>query len=311
MTIDAESLLCEWSNGESQHKIKNKLKVYAANVPGTQQYWKSTFWDFKAISMHLDYMYNRIPSIFHTMTISEFHDPFLCLLMAKYMKAIKNESEEMFERIMSDDAFFHDAVYKYKNIVTNYYAAKEEIWLGTFLHPVYGVVDVILTHEFGKSRGAIHGHSVEYCKKELDGLAEIVSEILADLADDTVKAVELLDSFIASVYDPTIHGMKYPENPKDVISSQSLKVRERFCNEVDNGKKHFLQFKKALKKSDDIASKKIAKELESKWGMSALHPGNAPHDWVKPGGLAEMGYRSCSNGMQSSKDILKEKEFKN
>ncbi len=44
--------------------------------------------------------------------------------------------------------------------------------------------------------------------------------------------------------------------------------------------------------------------------MSALHPGNAPHDWVKPGGLAEMGYRSCSNGMQSSKDVLKEKELK-
>ena len=44
--------------------------------------------------------------------------------------------------------------------------------------------------------------------------------------------------------------------------------------------------------------------------MHACHPGNAPDDWVMPGGLPQMGYRSKLDGMQRSKEVLKKKELK-
>ena len=44
--------------------------------------------------------------------------------------------------------------------------------------------------------------------------------------------------------------------------------------------------------------------------MHAIHPGEAPHDWVRPGGLPDMKYRSSGEGMLSSQDVLHAGEMK-
>ena len=45
-------------------------------------------------------------------------------------------------------------------------------------------------------------------------------------------------------------------------------------------------------------------------GVHAMHPGTAPGDWVKPGGMPEMGYRSGMEGMMENSDVVKKKELK-
>ena len=145
-------------------------------------------------------MTDNLASIFHTMSISEFHDSFLRLIMASYVSAIKGGCKKSYQDIMNDNKLFQDSVHSYKNVVTNYYAAKEELWLSSFMNPVYDVVDIMISHEFGKSRGAIHGHGAALCAKKNDSLTQNISNILADLADDTVKAVMRLDEFIENTY---------------------------------------------------------------------------------------------------------------
>eukprot|EP00957_Ditylum_brightwellii_P202674 15331255-Ditylum_brightwellii.AAC.1 len=45
-------------------------------------------------------------------------------------------------------------------------------------------------------------------------------------------------------------------------------------------------------------------------GVHAMHPGSAPGNWVKPGHIPEMGYRSGIKGMMENKDVVKKKELK-
>eukprot|EP00957_Ditylum_brightwellii_P020641 1556294-Ditylum_brightwellii.AAC.1 len=42
-----------------------------------------------------------------------------------------------------------------------------------------------------------------------------------------------------------------------------------------------------------------------------MHPGSAPGDWVKPGGMPEIGYRSGMERMTENRDVVKKKELKN
>eukprot|EP00957_Ditylum_brightwellii_P118273 9020826-Ditylum_brightwellii.AAC.1 len=46
-------------------------------------------------------------------------------------------------------------------------------------------------------------------------------------------------------------------------------------------------------------------------GVHAMHPGSAPGDWMKPGGMLEMGYRSGMEGIMENRDVVKKKELKN
>eukprot|EP00957_Ditylum_brightwellii_P078941 6002549-Ditylum_brightwellii.AAC.1 len=69
------------------------------------------------------------------------------------------------------------------------------------MKPVYELVGCILTHEFGKSRCAIHFHSYGISNPGDDMVSDRYGEILADVTNYTVHAVNVLDKFIASVYD--------------------------------------------------------------------------------------------------------------
>ena len=87
-------------------------------------------------------------------------------------------------------------------------------------------------------------------------------------------------------------------------------MREDFCSLTDEGKQHWNAY--ILEKSNDvkIAGGNIGIVMESEYGHSALHLGNAPEDWVKPGGLRSEGYRETCSGMQASTDVLERKELK-
>ena len=48
--------------------------------------------------------------------------------------------------------------------------------------------------------------------------------------------------------------------------------------------------------------------MESEWGFDALHIGEFPEDWVKPGGYFD--YRQTSKNMTTNEQVLEKKELK-
>jgi hypothetical protein len=70
----------------------------------------------------------------------------------------------------------------------------------------------------------------------------------------------------------------------------------------------FIQIKQNL---IDACGRDIGNEFESEFGLEAMHTGNFPHDWVKPGGLQmDDDYPATTEGMQSSADVLAQQELK-
>ena len=58
------------------------------------------------------------------------------------------------------------------------------------------------------------------------------------------------------------------------------------------------------------ASKMIGEMFEHEYGFNAIHIGNFPRDWVKPGGLLDDNYHQTCDEMQSSRDVVKKKRIK-
>ena len=56
--------------------------------------------------------------------------------------------------------------------------------------------------------------------------------------------------------------------------------------------------------------KHVTKVMESEWGFDALHIGQFPQDWVRPGGFG-MDYRNTSKNMLTTEQVLATKELKN
>ena len=60
----------------------------------------------------------------------------------------------------------------------------------------------------------------------------------------------------------------------------------------------------------NVAAVLIGKNLEQQYGVNAIHCGNVPKDWVKPGGLNENNYRKTIKGMQYLSDAIEIGELK-
>ena len=54
----------------------------------------------------------------------------------------------------------------------------------------------------------------------------------------------------------------------------------------------------------------IGNVMERLWGYSAMHIGDFPKDWVKPGGLPQMDYRTTVDAMCTSENVLQQNELK-
>ncbi len=288
--------------------LLKRAHMHASNIPGTMPYWKSTRYEFKAINFFNSYIKKRDISLFHTGSLAEYHEYPLRHLLYKYTTALSHVDEEYSLSILNDDSVFMNAVQKYKNIVTHYLASKMELWMGLFMKPVYKVDHGVLTKEFAKTRGAIHFHSLlgqggNECSRKLN-------ENLQRLALSINEAMERLNSYIRDSYDGASHGRSFETRPDLVFDSTGEKLREDFCSLTDEGKQHWNAY--ILEKSNamKIAGGEIGRVMESEYGHSALHLGNAPEDWVKPGGLRSDGYRETCSGMQASTDVLERKELK-
>ena len=63
-------------------------------------------------------------------------------------------------------------------------------------------------------------------------------------------------------------------------------------------------FDDALAAAKREASDKLHDIMTKYFGMSAVHIGHAPKEYVMPGGKQSMGYRSSYLGMQTRRDVL-------
>ena len=134
----------------------NRCDTVTQNVPGTDSYWRSAFYEFESSSLQQSHGYQRTPKLFHTGSMAEYHEYDLRCCLATYVLTLSNRSIEDATNkaisIMTDDTAFVDAVQMYKNVVTHYFAAKTEIWMALFMKPVFGVTGRSLENEFAKSR---------------------------------------------------------------------------------------------------------------------------------------------------------------
>jgi hypothetical protein len=96
-------------------QIQDIIKVahiHSSNIPGMEAYWKSVYFEFKARSFYQSYVNDQDITVFHTGSHAEFHDPYLRLLLAKYVQEISLDAENdtSYFDILNDDDTFTDAV---------------------------------------------------------------------------------------------------------------------------------------------------------------------------------------------------------
>ena len=143
--MSGEELLKIWDDKEGGRKnLFTRLHQYSSNIVGTDPYWKSTRFSYKATTFFKSYIHKQELSLFHTGSIAEFHEPWLQSLLSKYVAMIEhpNISEDHPTLILTDDQVLMKYVQRYKNIVTMYFAVKMEVWMALFMMPVHGVEGV-------------------------------------------------------------------------------------------------------------------------------------------------------------------------
>ena len=148
-------------------KLVKKLHLHSGNIPCTRSYWRSTRMEFKATTFFNSYINNKEVSYFHTGSLAEFHEYHLRLILHNYVSSLNNVSDGDNINIIHDDNQFHCAVQKYKNVVTHYMASKFELWNAYVLKPIFGIYCGISTHEFAKTRGALHFHYISSADSEV------------------------------------------------------------------------------------------------------------------------------------------------
>jgi hypothetical protein len=187
----------QWKTPKGQQSIRNALNYGAGNVHGTSQYWDSVNRQFKATAFFHEYLDQLPMRYFHTQSQAEFHDPFLRNCLYTYVSQV--ESEECAREILEDDAAFHKAVGNYKNVVTHFFAFKQESWVPTMLHNIYGILHLNGVKEFAKGRGAIHEHLTGNSNTAVD---QKMDDILVMLAIQSYYSLQVIDEFIENRLEP-------------------------------------------------------------------------------------------------------------
>ena len=247
--------------------------------------------------------------MFHTGSLAEYHEYALRQLLHKYTAALSNLPPTYSSDILTDGAVFANAVQKYKNVVTHYMASKMEIWMALFMAPVFGVDGGVLAFEFAKSRGAIHFHAL--LTTVFNAFSQSMQRILKQFALNVDTAVEALNSFIKETFDEDTHKDQFPSRPDTIIDVKKAElVREDFCKLTPEGIQQWSTYLQTKKIAQQTVDNEMGKLMELEYGINALHPGNLPQDWVKPGGLANDNYRQTSDDMQCSRDVLDKQELK-
>ena len=64
------------------------------------------------------------PTIFHTGSIAEYHDSWLCILLSRYLSYIDGNSDIDGKLVLNINSHFTSTVQKYKHVVTHFLASK-------------------------------------------------------------------------------------------------------------------------------------------------------------------------------------------
>lgn len=110
------------------------------------------------MSLQQSHHHHRTPKLFHTGSMTEYHEYHLRCALATYVSCFTNTSKIQAQQaaieIMNDDDAFVKAVQTYKHLVTHYFAAKIEIWMALYMRPVFGVTGGNLAFEFAPDMDA-------------------------------------------------------------------------------------------------------------------------------------------------------------
>jgi hypothetical protein len=294
-------------NNDSLRKLEESINYAAGNVKGTDQYNKKLLGEYQATAFYHNYSNDSDMRYFLTGSQAEFSDPYLRRLLSKYVAIVVSQEEG--QRVLEDDTVFFKAVGNYKNVVTHFFAYKQECWLNTILHNCFGIEDYFGIYEFAKGRGAIHTHGSGFANTDVD---KEIDEFLAQYAIGVFCIAEEVEEFIAQRYTKA-SGEVNPllvKFPKD----KAKKVRQDFLSQTVEGKALWKKYESELTRLNTEASKGVNLLMECHFGFSAFHIGQAPNDWIKPGGAKEsLGYRLTHPDMLSKEDIFERgtlREFK-
>jgi hypothetical protein len=191
--------------------------------------------------------------------------------------------------ILTDNSQFKPAVQRYKNIVTHYLASKMEIWMALILHPVYGIESGSLSFEFSKSRGCIHYHATMHSENNC------MKEIIQSLKTRSIKISESIAQIrmhVRDQYNNSVHAEQgFSIQPDLVYTKDGRENLERFCSLTDIGTQLWLEYELSVARYTKECSYKIGLSLDKFFGLHAMHTGNLPDNWVKPGGAPESLYQ--------------------
>ena len=326
--IDPSTTLQEISAPTSEASLKKAVSVllknarmHSSNIPGTTPYWHTTRYEMKAIHFYNSYINDEHLSIFHTGSLAEYHEPALRQMLYNYTRKLDNKTEEEAREILDDDRTFFLAIQKYKNIVTHYLASKMEIWFGTFFCVLFDVKNISLTFEFAKTRGAIHFHSLLGSKGEF---VKFLQAVLKELALSIHYALQTVNQWIDCKWETLDEPQRLRwlrskhSKPTSVIDNKiGEKVRMEFCSKYDELLTHAMdiystpsvskiwsEYEEKKLQAINVANEKVGKIMESKFGVHAMHLGQFPQEWVKPGGWPMEPYPITQTDMLTSKQVL-------
>ena len=311
--IDLNTTLDEIRNADDGEPLDNviknlekKIHTYSSNIPCTPAYWRNTRFEFKATTLFNSYINKKEIRVFHTGSLAEFHEWNLRVLLHKYVSSLTYFEDTNENNILNDDTLFVKSVQKYKNVVTHYMGSKFELWNAFVLKPIFDVDGGLSSNEFAKSRGALHYHALNSTASEID---KVVSSILRDFSLAVHHTIDDLNNFIKQSYNNNIHGNDFPICPASDISKDGMQKRKSFCSLIENGNEVFNQTTSSIELMRIEAGEAIGLILQSEYGYNAMHEGNFPADWVKPGGMEIDTYRQTCNLMLSSENVIERKEL--
>ena len=252
-----EEFRSSFADTGKQAKFRQGLLHSVGNVRGTDQYWNGVRGNFKAGNFYLRYLKKKEMRYFATGSYAEFHDPFLRILLAKYVTKV--EGDVAGREVMESPAAWRLAISKYKQVVTHFFAFKTEQWHGGFLYTTLDVDDFHGVFEFAKNRGAIHYHSMCASASQFDASCDDVLSDLCMSMNDAARRRE----------EGEMTGKEF-----DVVKFDSCAATASRLNNL----------------------------FERHLGNSAMHPGRAPGNWVKPGGGIYSGHRASVQGMLTKID---------
>jgi hypothetical protein len=124
--------------------------------------------------------------------------------------------------------------------------------------------------------------------------------------------MEVVNQYIIAHYKED--NPHFTSNPAFNFSRDGFRLREEYMDEDKHGSseshlvwQNFLSIKiNALEE----CAKLIGHEFEAEFGIEAIHTGQCPQDWVKPGGFKDDDdYPPTCDDMQSHADVIERQEL--